>query len=126
VIAAFVLLDARATHGAERNVSSVLLGPALELAIHGLFARDELAVPHIPALKADFSGALRTLYSLSLLIFRPYRTTTAGLGAEANQRVALEDLRCFESLIFCEQVLRQVLVERQETDRLLASELEAV
>ena len=58
VIAALVFLNSCAAHGAERDIALVLFCPTLKLHIHSLLTGDQLSMPVVPALKANFCCAL--------------------------------------------------------------------
>lgn len=58
VIAALVFLDSRTAHWAKRDIAFVLFCPTLELHIHSLLTGDQLSMPVVSALKANFCCAL--------------------------------------------------------------------
>ena len=97
VIAASVLFDSGAAHGAEGHVSTVFFDPALELSFHGFIATDILAVPGIPTLEAHICAARGTNEPFSLLIWRSNVRFTSWFDAPTNQRIRIEQLLVLEA-----------------------------
>ena len=97
VIAASVLFDSGAAHGAEGHVAAVFSDPALKLSFHSLIATDILAVPGIPTLEAYFCAARGTNEPFSLLIWRSNVRFTSWFDAPSNQRIRIERLLVLEA-----------------------------
>ena len=53
VIATLVFFDSSAAHWAERDITGIVINPALQLLVHSLFACNHITVPVVSTLEAD-------------------------------------------------------------------------
>ena len=87
MVAPAILLDARAAHGAERNIIFVLFDPLLEIGGHGLFTRRVISMPLVSALEADLCLTSRAGQFRGILVRGSKVLPTVRLGTPTHKRV---------------------------------------